>query len=104
MIKLSVMYPATAGSRFDWDYYLGTHRELSRRLLESRGLIRTEIDRGVSGFPPGTPPTYHAIGHLYFHSMAEMESALAATAAEFIADEPKYASVPSVVQVSEIVE
>jgi hypothetical protein len=36
--------------------------------------------------------------------MAELESALTATAAEFIADEPNYTSVPSVLQISEVVE
>lgn len=104
MIRLSVMYPATPGSRFDWDYYLGKHLELSRTLLNSRGLIRTEIDRGIGGFPPGAPPPYHAIGHLFFRTMSELESALGATAAEFVADERNYTDVPSVVQISEVVE
>jgi uncharacterized protein (TIGR02118 family) len=104
MIRLSVMYPALPGSRFDWDYYLGPHLELSRKLLGPRGLVRTEIDRGIGSFPPGTPPPYHAVGHLFFRTMAEMESALAATAAEFIADERRYTSVPGVVQISEVVE
>ena len=104
MVRLSVMYPATPGSRFDWDYYLGEHRELSRRLLGSRGLVRTEIDRGVAGIPPGALPPYHAIGHLFFRTMGELESALQATAAEFIADERNYTSAPSVVQISEVVE
>jgi uncharacterized protein (TIGR02118 family) len=104
MIRLSVMYPAPPGSRFDWDYYLGKHLELSRNLLNPRGLVRTEIDRGIGGLPPGTPPPYHAVGHLFFRTMAEMESALAATAAEFIADERNYTSIPSVVQISEVVE
>ena len=98
MMRLSVMYPATPGSTFNWEYYLGQHRELSRRLLSGRGLIRTEIDRGVAGIPAGPPP-YHAVGHLFFRTMAELESALQATAAEFVADEQKYASVPSVVQI-----
>lgn len=104
MIRLSVMYPATPGSRFDWDYYLGQHLELSRKLLTPRGLVRTEIDRGIGSFPPGAPPPYHAVGHLFFRSLAEMESALQATAAEFIADERNYTDVPSVVQISEVVE
>ncbi len=104
MIRLSVMYPATLGSRFDWSYYVGQHLELSRKLLHSRGLVRTEIDRGIGGFPPGAPPVYHAVGHLFFRSMAELESALAATATEFIADESNYADGPSVVQISEVVE
>ncbi len=104
MIRLSVMYPATPGSTFDWNYYLGPHRELARRLLTSRGLVRTEIDRGVGGLPPGAPPPYHAVGHLFFRSMAELQHALEATAAEFIADERNYASALSVVQISEVVE
>src|SRR3954454_453184 len=103
MVRLSVMYPATPGSLFDWDYYLGPHRELSRRLLSSRGLVRTEIDKGISGIPPAGPP-YHAIGHLFFRTLAELESALQATVSEFMADERKYSSVPSVVQISEVVE
>jgi uncharacterized protein (TIGR02118 family) len=98
------MYPATPGSRFDWDYYLGPHLELSRRLLGSRGLVRTEIDRGVAGLPPGTAAPYHAVGHLFFRTMAEVECALSATAAEFIADERNYTDVPGVVQISEVVE
>jgi uncharacterized protein (TIGR02118 family) len=104
MIRLSVMYPATPGSRFDWTYYLGPHLELARKLLASRGLVRTEIDRGIGGLPPGAPPPYHAVGHLFFHSMAELESALAATAAEFVADQRNYSDGPSVVQISEVVE
>lgn len=104
MIRLTVMYPATPGSRFDWTYYLGPHLELSRRLLTSRGLVRTEIDKGIGSFPPGAPPLYHAVGHLFFRSMAELESALKDTAAEFIADERNYTDVPSMVQISEVVE
>jgi hypothetical protein len=74
MIRLSVMYPATPGSRFDWDYYLGPHRELARRLLTPRGLVRTEIDQRGASIPPD-PPHCHAIGHLFYRSMAELESA-----------------------------
>ena len=98
------MYPATPGSRFDWNYYLGHHLELSRRLLKPRRLVRIEIDKGIAGLPHGTPPPYHAVGHLFFRTMADLESALAATAAEFIADERNYFDGQSVVQISEVVE
>jgi uncharacterized protein (TIGR02118 family) len=104
MIRLSVMYPALPGSRFDWEYYLGPHLDLSRRLLTPRGLVRTEIDRGIGGLPPGAPPPYHAIGHLFFRKLSELEVAMAETAAQFIADEPNYTSAGSVVQISEVVE
>jgi len=69
-----------------------------------RGLVRSEIDRGVASIPPGAPPPYHAVGHLFFRTMAELESALHGTAAEFVADERNYTNVPSVVQISEVVE
>jgi uncharacterized protein (TIGR02118 family) len=104
MIKVSVMYPASAGSKFDWEYYLGDHLRLAHRLLDSKGLVRIEIDRGVGSLPPGAPAPYHAVGHLFFRTMQEMMEALGATAMEFIEDERKYAPNGSVVQISEVVE
>jgi len=103
MIRLSVMYPAGPGSTFNWKYYLSTHLELAHRLLDPRGLVRIEIDRGVGSFPPGTPAPYHAIGHLFFKSMADLQAALGATAEQLVADSQKYSNVPSVVQISEVV-
>jgi uncharacterized protein (TIGR02118 family) len=98
------MYPASPGSRFDWDYYLGEHLPLAQRLLGPRGLARTEIDRGVEGFPPGSPAPYHAVAHLFFETLADMQSALAATAEPLIADMPNYTDVPGVVQINEVVK
>jgi uncharacterized protein (TIGR02118 family) len=103
MVRLSVLYPATPESTFDWDYYLGQHLVIARRLLGARGLVRIEVDRGIGAFPPGTPSHYHAIGHLYFESMLHLDTALAATAPDLIADQRKYYSGDSVVQVSEVV-
>lgn len=103
MVRLSVLYPAIPGSTFDWKYYLGPHLALARRLLGTLGLVRIEVDRGIGAFPPGTPSHYHAIGHLYFTTMQELDNALAATATELIADQRKYYSGESVVQVSEVV-
>ncbi len=104
MVRLSIMYPATPGSTFDWHYYLGTHRPLAQELLSTRGLLRMEIDRGVGAFPPGTPTHFHAIGHLFFATMDEMQRALADTAAQFVADQHRYFSGESLVQVSEVVD
>src|SRR5215813_10095491 len=103
MIRLSVLYPATPGSRFDWDYYLGSHLAIANRLLLPLGLIRIEVDRGLAGFPPGSPAPYHAVGHLTFPDIATFQAALSATAPELIADVPNYTDVEAVVQVSEVV-
>ena len=102
MVCLTVFYPATPGSRFDWDYYLGAHVALAHRLLDPHGLVRIEIKRGIDGFPPGSPAPYQAVAHLFFHSVQELESALGATAPELAADVANYTDVPTQVQVSEI--
>jgi uncharacterized protein (TIGR02118 family) len=98
------MYPATPGSTFDWAYYLGPHLQLAHRLLDHRGLVRIEIDRGIGAVPPGTPAPYHAVGHLFFPDLATLQAALAETVSEFVADERKYASAQSMVQINEVVE
>jgi len=98
------MYPNAPGSTFDWEYYLGPHLELAKKLLLPRGLKRLEVDRGVGAFPPGAKSHFHAVGHLSFSSQQEMESALGETAAEFIADQRKYFSGESVVEISEVIE
>src|SRR3974390_1558208 len=92
MTRRSGISPATPGSTFDWKYYLGPHLVLARQLLSPRGLVRIEVDRGIGAFPPGTPSHYHAIGHLYFESMQELDNALAATAPDLSAAVPKYYS------------
>ena len=103
MIRFSILYPATPGSRFDWEYYLGSHLVLADRLLTPLGMVRAEVDRGIGGFPPGAPAPYHAVAHLFFNTLAELQAALAATAPELIADVPNYTDVQSVVQISEMV-
>jgi len=62
-----------------------------------------EIDRGIRGFPPEKAPCYHAVGHLFFNSIAELDRALEKTAATLVADEPNYAPVQSIVHISEVV-
>jgi uncharacterized protein (TIGR02118 family) len=103
VIRLSVSYPATPGSHFDWDYYLGPHVDLANRLLIPLGMVKMEIDRGIGGFPPGTPAPHHAVGHLFFRSLQDLEGALAATAAELIADQQKYTNVQCEILISEVV-
>jgi uncharacterized protein (TIGR02118 family) len=104
MIRMSVMYPATAGSTFDWDYYLFQHVALVRSRLKSRGMRKFEVDRGVGSFPAGTPIPYHAIAHLFFDSGAAMEEAMSAVGPELLADIARYYNGEVVTQVSAVVE
>jgi len=103
MVRLSVPYPATPGSKFDWDYYLGPHVALVHRLWDPLGLVKLEIDRGVAGLPPGAPAPFHAIGYLTFPTMGDLQMALISSAAELIADQARYTDVQSVVMISEVI-
>jgi len=104
MIRLSVMYPTGSGSTFDWNYYLAPHLALAKKLLSPFGLIRIEVDRGLSGFPPGSTPPFHAVGHLFFPSMDALQQAMAETAPALIADQQKYFSGESMVQFNEVID
>lgn len=67
MFKVSVMYPYEKGARFDFDYYRTKHMDLVHRHLQPFGLIKTGVDKGVSG-GGDAPPLYICMGHLYFET------------------------------------
>jgi uncharacterized protein (TIGR02118 family) len=102
MVSLTVMYPANPGTTFDWDYYLGPHLALAGKLLSPFGRLHTEVNRGVTGLPPGTPAPYYAIANLHFSSMQDLQSALAANTPALIADQRRYYSGESIVQINEV--
>lgn len=103
-VKLTILYPNIPGSSVDWEYYLGPHLQLARRLLMPFGLQRIEIERGIGGISPGAPAPFHAIASLYFPSAGALQEALAQTAATLSADQRKYYTGESVVQISEAVQ
>ena len=103
MIRISVLYPATEGARFDQEYYAQKHMKLVRDRLGSLGLVRTEIDKGLAGGAPDAPAPFVSIGHVYFNSLADFQKAMAAHGAELMADVPNYTNIQPVIQISEIV-
>ena len=52
MIKVTVLYPNEEGKSFDFDYWTGTHMDLVNRLLTPMGLLRGELEKGVSACRP----------------------------------------------------
>lgn len=99
MIKVSVMYPAEAGARFDWDYYLEKHAALVGTAFTPHGLRKVQIDRGVDS---DGPAPYIAIAHLYFDSVEAWGKAAGEAAGPVMADIPNYTSVSPAIQVSEV--
>ena len=100
MIKVTFLYPKTAGGRFDFDYYLTKHLELSRSVFGPvlRGL---EIDRGISGIEPGSESPYHAAAHLKFDSVEDFYGALMPRLEELRADVTNYTDTETIIQISE---
>src|ERR1700712_2990380 len=101
MIKFTVLYPYSEGSRFDHDYYKAKHVPMAQEKMSS---VRYEIERGVSGPAPGSQPAFHALVHFYFNSLDEFYAALAKGGADLGADVPNYTDVGPIIQVSEVVE
>jgi len=95
MIRISVLYPH--GAKFDFDYYCKKHMQLVHRLLDSYGLVQTEVDKGVATAP------YVAVGHLIFRTIEEMQKALQDHDPELAADVVNFTDVKPEFQVSEIV-
>jgi len=101
MIKVSVMYPQQQDAHFDMSYYCTKHIPLVQQLLGS-ALIKVEVDEGIGGMTPGTPPAYFALGHLFFHSVADFQQAFAPHAAQIVGDIPNYTNVQPTIQISGI--
>ena len=99
MIRVSVLYPAGDGKRFDHRYYSDTHMPMAARLLDA---VRHETDRGISAFPADMPATYVAIGHFYFHSLEDFHTRFAANVRQIVADVPNYTDITPTMQISEI--
>jgi uncharacterized protein (TIGR02118 family) len=95
MIRVSVLYPQ--GAKFDFNYYVNKHMRLVHKLLDSYGLVKTEVDKGI-----GTVP-FVAAGHLVFFSIENMQKALQDHDAELGADLVNFTDVKPQFQISEIV-
>lgn len=103
MITLTALYPYQADSRFDLAYYLNTHTPLVRERLTPMGLTDIEVEQGLAGGIPDSPPTYTLIGRLRFNTLEQFQAAMGAHSAELMGDIPNFTDVQPVMQISQIV-
>jgi uncharacterized protein (TIGR02118 family) len=101
MIKVSVFYPNNEGSKFDMGYYCNSHIPMVQQKLGTacKGVA---VEHGVSGAAPGSRPAFIAMGHLYFDSTADFQTAFGPHAAAIMADIPNYTDIQSTIQISEV--
>lgn len=101
MIKVSVLYPNGEGKSFDVDYYCNKHVPMVGKLLGD-AMKGATVEKGLGGGAPDSPPTYLAMGNLYFDSMEEFGNSFGPNAAEITADLPSYTNIEPIVQISEV--
>jgi uncharacterized protein (TIGR02118 family) len=101
MIKVSVLYPNNAGSKFDIDYYCNSHIPMVRQKLgpACKGVA---VEQGMSGATPESQPAFIAMGHLYFDSTGDFQTAFGPHAAAIMADIPNYTDIQPTIQISEV--
>lgn len=102
MISLTVLYPKTADSTFNLDYYLSHHGPLVRERLTPLGLTGFDVETGLAGGAPDTPPAYALIARLNFATIDDLQAALGTHGAELIADIPNFTDAQPVMQISQL--
>jgi uncharacterized protein (TIGR02118 family) len=101
MVKVSVLYPAKAGSRFDEEYYFNEHMPMVGRLL-GPALQSVSVEKGISSAMPDQPPAFLMVCHLVFESIAAFYAAFVPYAPAIQGDIPKYTDIEPIIQIGEI--
>ena len=101
MVKVSVLYPNSAGCKFDMNYYLTKHMPMVQQKLGA-ACKSIAVEQGIAGGAPGAPATYVAMGHLYFDSADAFASAFGPHAQEILADIPNYTNTQPTIQISDV--
>lgn len=101
MFKVSVMYPNKEGATFDFDYYRTRHMELVMKHLKPFGLIKTDVDKGISG-GGDQPAPYICIGNLYFELQEGYDRGIVDAGPILRGDIANFTNVTPIRQISEI--
>ena len=101
MAVVSVMYPATPGSRFDMEYYLNRHMRMVAEAWSSAGMRSYQVLQGLPA-ADGAEPVFQVVANLDFESAAAFESAVTQSGAPIMADIPNFTDVQPTIQVSDV--
>ena len=102
MIKVTVLYPNGASRHFDVKYYTEKHIPMVRQLLGA-ACKKIELEKGIFGISPGSPPANSAICCLYFDSVEAFQQAFAPQSEAIMNDIPQYTNAEPVIQISEVI-
>lgn len=103
MYRVSIMYPNQKGARFDINYYKTTHMDLVKKHLQPFGLIKTDVEKGISG-GGDQPAPYICIGNLYFESRDGYDRGIAEAGPILRGDISNFTDTKPIRQISEILD
>lgn len=98
--SVQVLYPATDGTHFDYDYYTTTHLKMVADvwgdLLES-----SVVTKGLAG-GPDTPPAFHLVATLVFKDGDAMQAGLG-KAGPLLEDIPNFTNTKPEMLIGEVI-
>lgn len=100
MVAVTVLYPKTESSHFDFEYYLTRHIPMVQARWGAMGLTGAELLRGSAAMD-GSAPAYELVGKLLFTSVEAMQAALEVHGAEILGDIPNFTNVQPLIQVND---
>ena len=103
MIKVTVLYPNEEGKKFDHGYFSTTHLPLVQKLLGPMGLIKGEIEKGISSADPNASAPFVAIARLSFNTAEEVHEAFKAHGGAIMGDIVNYTDIEPQIQISETI-
>ena len=101
MIKVSVMYPNSPGTKFNHEYYRDSHMPMVKARMGAK-LNHYTVDKGLAGGTPGSAPTYAAAGHLFCESVEAFQTGFGPHTKEIMGDIPNYTDIAPMIQISEV--
>ena len=103
MVRLTVLYPKTADSKFDMTYYLDKHIPLVKERLTPFGLVGVDLQEGLTGATSTDLPTYIMITGLIFNTTDELSTGMGSHGPELLGDIPNFTDQQPITQVSQSV-
>ena len=100
MTLVTVLYPQTATSRFDYGYYLQTHIPMVKEYWTPMGLQQVDILRGTASMDGGAP-AFALMAVLHFTSQEDLQNALETHGNPVMADIPNFTDVEPLLQMNE---
>ncbi len=102
MTRITILYPKTATSTFDLDYYLNTHIPMSQAAFGD-SLRSLSVEVGQMGGAIDSPAPYAVVCNFLFDTVEAFLDVFMPHAAQLQGDIVAFTNVAPVIQISEVV-